>query len=63
MSQYHATDRASHRASHTSHKRVLRIRVSGHFAGKRMRTEIERCKTCSGKLLSIVQFAVGAGQS
>jgi uncharacterized protein with PIN domain len=43
------------RAGHIRHVRVLRTHISGHFAGKRLRTEIERCRTCGGELLSVNQ--------
>jgi hypothetical protein len=43
------------RPKHAGHERVARVRTSGQFAGKRLRTEIERCRTCHGLLLSIYQ--------
>jgi hypothetical protein len=48
---------SENRAFHVrlDHERVMRVRISGHFAGKRLRTEIERCRTCGGVLLSVNQ--------
>lgn len=63
MRQFTASSQLPERSRHANHKRVLRVRTSGHFAGKRIRTEIERCKQCGGLLLSVEQTTVTRGQS
>jgi hypothetical protein len=46
------------RVGHLRHVRIVRTRISGHFAGKRLHTEIERCRTCGGLLLSVNQVEI-----
>jgi hypothetical protein len=48
-------------AGHIRHALRKNIRV-GSFAGKRLSTEIVRCRSCGGVLLSVDQVEVRSGR-